>query len=50
MNIVMRPLWQMIDGVRDRTAWVLERTSKVLYRLEERIREERTLEQQHREG
>lgn len=50
MNTVMRPFWQVIDGVRDRTAWMLERTSQVLYRLEERIREERTLEEQRREA
>lgn len=50
MNTVLRPFWQVIDDVRDRAAWMLERTSQALYRLEERIREERTLEQQSPEN
>lgn len=47
MSSVTRPIWRMIDRFRDRTAWMLDRTSQVLYRLEERIREERTLDEQH---
>lgn len=49
MRIVMRPLWRVVDGVRDRAAWMLDRTSEVLYRLEERIREERTLGERGRQ-
>lgn len=47
MRIVMRPFWRLIDGARDRTAWALDNLSQALYRLEERIREERTLTDRH---
>lgn len=50
MRIVTRPVWQVIDRIRDQAAWMLDRTSQVLYGLEERIREERTLEDRRAEG